>query len=144
MKKIFLILGFLFLLNVVFSQEIGEISFKFDKTPEVFMTGLSDTLIWSGSVIISFSDFRNLFVEETELVSYMVRKKDNNEVICGTMQPERTEPCKEDFLLLYGDIEKKIRQFEFFVAEDKKSLCSKRVSFLFHFVILPKERINHN
>ncbi len=139
MKSLYLILCFLFLLNMAFSQDIGEVSFKYDKTPEVFMEGLSDSLIWSGNVIISFSDLENLLVENIELKSYIVRKKDKTDVICGNMLPKRVEPCNEDFEALFCDIEKKIRQFDFYVKGDKNTLCSKRVSFLLHFVIVPKE-----
>lgn len=128
----------LFLFNMAFSQAVGEISFKYNDKPEVFMDGLSDTLIWSGNVIISFSDLENLLIEEIELVSYVVRKKDKSEVICGDMLPKGGEPCKEDFNLLFGDIEKKIRQFDFFINGDKSSLCSERISFLIHFIVSPK------
>ncbi len=106
--------------------------------PEVFMEGISDTLIWSGSLKISFTDLENLPVEEIELVSYMIRKKDNAKVICGNMLPEHGEPCNEDFEVLFGDIEKKIQQLDFYVKGNKNSMCSKRVSFLLHFVIIPK------
>lgn len=138
MKVFCFIFSALFLFNMAFSQAVWEISFKYNDKPEVFMDGLSDTLIWSGNVIISFSDLENLLVEEIELVCYMVRKKDKSEVICGDMLPKGGEPCKEDFKLLFGDIEKKIRQFDFFINGDKSSICSERISFLIHFIISPK------
>lgn len=139
MKMFCFVFSALFLFNMAFSQAVGDISFKYnDKKPELFMDGLSDTLIWSGNVIMSFSDLENLLVEEVELVSYMVHTKDKSEIICGDMLPKGGEPCKEDFKLLFGDIEKEIRQFDFFIHGDKSSLCSERISFLIHFIISPK------
>jgi hypothetical protein len=139
MKIPFFILSLFLFLNVTFSQTIGEISFRYDKTPEIEMEGLSDTLIWSGRITLTFSDLKSFVVEETELDSYMVRNKDKKEIICGTMLPERIEPCNEDFNLLFFEIDEKIRQFDFYLTGDENSLCSKRFSTLFHFLILPKE-----
>jgi len=138
MKTLCFSLNFLFLFIIAFSQDIGEITFKNDKIPKVFMDGISDTLIWSGNLIISFSDLENLPVEEIQLISYIIRNKDNAEVICGNIFPKLCNPCKQDFDVLFFDIEKEIRQFEFYVIGDKSSFCSKRVSFLIHFAILPK------
>ncbi len=130
---------FLFLVffpNNIFSQGIGILSYKTDKVPEVYMEGLSDTLFWTGRIIITFSDFENFVVNETKLVNYVVRTKDKKENICGTML-SGINPCDEGFDLLYNDIDKKIRQFDFQKTKDGELLYGNRLSFLIHFLILP-------
>lgn len=138
MKTYFLTLFFLVLFNVSFSQEIGEISVRYDKTPEVFMTGIYDTLMWSGTVVIKFFDLITLRIEEVELQSYMIRTMDK-EVICGNLLNINQNLCNVDYNLLYNDIEAKIYEMEFYATRDIISLNGNRVFFLFHFLILPKK-----
>ena len=136
MRILIYLLFLLFFTNNIFSQEIGTVSFEAEKTPEVYMEGLSDTLFWTGRVIITFSDLENFVVKETKLVNYIVRTKDKKENICGTML-SGINPCDERFDSLYTVMDEKIRQFDFQKTEDGQSLYSKRISFLIHFLILP-------
>lgn len=137
--KIFRILALLIFLlffwNYLCAQELGTVSIKGDKIPVLTMKGLSDTLIWTGRVNIVFCDMDNFVVKETKLVDYMMLSKEGDR-ICGTMIPI-LNPCDEGFDLLYKDIDKKIRQFEFQKTKDGEILYGNRLSFLIHFLILP-------
>jgi len=138
MKVVYIIVVVLLLSTVAFTQQEGQVSFDSSNLPELKLEGIKDTLTWSGNVIITFDDYNTLNVVDLELTGYLIRIKNNKNIICGSLFLDRINVCSKKFDDLFIEIESIISNIKFYFSEGPEYFPGKKLMFLFHFTIKPQ------